>query len=139
VWYIGDAAIIGDVTKKLRGLSDGVTPIAVDEAIPVPGTLSLAIETDPRRVVDDVLNAVRSALMDQGTGLLAPEQIGISLPLFRSRIFEAVLAVPGTIAVTGLLWNGAPFHQYGLDPGAGRYFDLEGGALVLNGKAAANA
>jgi hypothetical protein len=139
VWYIGDAAIIGDVTKKLRGLSDGVTPIAVDEAIPVPSTLSLAIETDPRRIVDDVLNAVRSALMDKDTGLLAPEQIGIGLPLFRSRIFDAVLAVPGTIAVTGLLWNGAPFDQYGIDPGAGRYFDLEGGALVLNGKAAANA
>ena len=136
VWYIGAAPVAKDVLKKLRGLSDSVTPIEVNQANPLSSTLSLSIEVDPRRIEDDVLRAVRSALMDPGTGLLAPEQIGIGLALFVSRIFEAVLAVPGTIAVQGLLLNGAAFGDYGVDPGTGNYFDFETGALVLNGKAA---
>jgi predicted phage baseplate assembly protein len=136
IWYIGAASVKGDVLTTLRGLSDGVTPIAVDQATSVPSTLSISIEIDPKMQEDDVVTAVRTALMDPDTGLLPPEQIGIGLPLFRSRIFEAVLATPGAIAVTGLLWNGGPFDAYGLDPGAGQYFDLESGALILNGKAA---
>jgi hypothetical protein len=40
--------------------------------------------------------------------------------------------------VTGLLWNGAWFNPYGISPGAGNYFDLENGTLLLNGKAGAN-
>jgi hypothetical protein len=32
--------------------------------------------------------------------------------------------------------NATPFSDYGIDPGAGNYFDFETGALVLNGKAA---
>src|SRR5262249_39819310 len=86
VWYVGGATVAKAVIQKLRGLSDSVTPIAVDEATPVPVTLSLSIEIDPRRVEADVLEAVRAALMDPAVGLLTPERIGIGLPLFRSRI-----------------------------------------------------
>jgi hypothetical protein len=138
VWYIGAATLAQDVIQKLRGLSDSVTPIDVEPATPVMGTLSLSIETDPRRIEADVLTDIRAALMDTETGLLAPERIGIGLPLFRSRIFEIVLAVPGALAVTGLHWNGAAFAPYGIEPGAGKYFDFENGTLLLNGKADAN-
>jgi hypothetical protein len=136
IWYIGAATVAKDVIKKLRGLSDSVTPIAVDEAMPVPGSLALSLEINPRRIEADVLADVRAALMGPDQGLLAPERIGIGLPLFRSRIFEVVLGVPGADAVTGLLWNGADFDPYGIKPGAGNYFDLENGTLLLNGKAA---
>ena len=68
--------------------------------------------------------------------MLAPKQVGIGLALFQSRIFDAVLAVPGAIAVHGLLLNGAAFTDYGMDPGPGNFFDFENGGLVLNGKAA---
>lgn len=136
VWYIGAASVAKNVTQKLRGLSDSVTPIEVEEAIPVPSTLSLSVEIDPRRIEDIVIRDVRSALMDPDSGLLAPERVGIGLALFESRIFEAVLAVPGTLAVHGLLLDGAAFGDYGIEPGPGRYFDFESGALVLNGKAA---
>jgi hypothetical protein len=138
VWYIGAVSIAKDVIQKLRGLSDSVTPIAVELATPVVGILSLSIEIDPRRIEADVLADIRTALMDAETGLLAPERIGIGLPLFRSRIFETVLAVPGTLAVAGLLWNGNAFDSYGIEPGAGKYFDFEHGTLLLNGKADAN-
>jgi hypothetical protein len=136
VYYIGAASVAQNVVKKLRGLSDSVTPIEVDQATALPSVLSLSIEIDPRRLEADVLAAVRSALMDPASGILAPEHVGIGLALFESRVFDAVLAVPGAVAVHGLLLNGSIFKDYGVVPGAGKYFDFETGALVLNGKAA---
>lgn len=138
VWYIGAAAVAATVSQKLRGLSDPATPIEVSQAQPTPVTLSISIEIDPRRFEADVLAAVRDALMNAETGLLAPERIGIGVPLFRSRIFETVLDVPGALAVNGLLWNSESFNPYGRVPQAGKYFDLENGVLLLNGKAGAN-
>ena len=99
VWYIGDAAIAGDVGQALRRLCDPTTPIAADVALPQPLTLSLDITIDARYLEDDVLPRIRAALMDSATGLLAPERIGIGRPLFRSRVFEAVLAVAATLVL----------------------------------------
>jgi hypothetical protein len=76
---------------------------------------------------------VRAALLNQDTGLLAPERIGIGKPLLRSRLFAAVLAVPGAVAGRGLLFNNAPLTDYGVSPGAGNYFDFENGSVVING------
>ena len=45
---------------------------------------------------------------------------------------SVVVAVPGAIAVDGLLWNGAPFDPYGIVSKPGKYFDLENGVLTLN-------
>jgi hypothetical protein len=135
LWYIGGAGVQQKVLQTLRGLSDPTTPFSVDEAMPSIANLSLSVETDPRRNAPDVALAVRAALMDPTTGLLAPERIGIGATLFRSRIFEAVLAVTGAVAVDGLLWSGAPFNPYGVNPGAGKYFDFENGLLTINAKA----
>ncbi len=135
IWYIGGKPVAQDIVTKLKGLSDSVTPVEVDQAKPVVRTLSLSIAIDPKRVEADVLAAVRRLLMDPETGLLAPERIGIGRPLLRSRIFEHTLAAPGALAVNGIHWNSEPFPGYGIQPGAGKYFDLEAGALLLNGKA----
>jgi predicted phage baseplate assembly protein len=138
VWYIGDAAIAGDVGQALRRLCDPTTPIAADVALPQPLTLSLDITIDARYLEDDVLPRIRAALMDSATGLLAPERIGIGRPLFRSRVFEAVLAVAGATAVSGLLVESdgkqSPWSAYALQPAAGTYFDVEQGGLLLNGR-----
>ncbi len=138
VYYIGDTALKGSIFQRLRSLSDSTTPIHVDQATGIPVSLSLSIDVDPRRLEADVLSAVRTALMDSESGLLPPERIGIGRPVFRSQIFEAVLAVPGALAVNGLLWDGGDFPTYGVSPGAGNYFDLEAGTLLLNGKAGGN-
>jgi hypothetical protein len=135
IWYIGAQSLVTSVKTKLRGLSDSVTPIDVAQANSIPTTLSLSIEIDPRLLADNVLPAVRAALMNPDSGLLAPELIGIGQALFESAIFEAVLAVPGAVAVQGLLLNGSAMSAYGVVPGTGNYFDFENGALVLNGKA----
>src|SRR5262249_1586055 len=79
-----------------------------------------------------VLAAVRDALEAAGHGLLQPESQGIGNTLFRSAIFETVLAVPGALAVSALTLDGEPFEPYGRNPGSGRYFDFEG-ALSVTG------
>ena len=135
IWYIGAAPVEELVLNRLRGLSDGVTPIDVDPAQPAPVELSISIGVDPKRIQADVIAAVGAALLTPGEGLLVPERIGIGVPLFRSRVFEAVLAVPGVTAVTGLLWNGAPWMAFGKDPQAGKYFDFENGTVYVNGEA----
>lgn len=133
--YIGAAGVATTVSQKLRGLSDPTTPIEVDQAQAVDAALSISIAIDPRYLEPVVLSTVRTVLMNTESGLLSPEHVGIGSPLFRSRIFDAVLAVAGAVAVTGLLLNGVSFDPYGVSPGTGKYFDFENGTLLLNGKA----
>jgi hypothetical protein len=44
------------------------------------------------------------------------------------------LAVEGAQAVRGIWWDGVPFTEFGRSAGSGRYFDVEAGGLVLNGR-----
>ena len=140
LWYVGEPGIVAKVRKQLRQLADPTVAIDVEPAQPQPLRLIFAIEIDPRHDEDVVLTAVRLELMNPATGLLVPERIGIGRPLFRSRLFESVLAVPGTLAVTDIQYDRSPFAgavsfaDIGLKQDAGRYFDLEAGALVLNGR-----
>jgi hypothetical protein len=138
IYYIGSAALKTAVISRVRGLADPTVPIRVDQATPIPVDLSIGIEIDPKHRENDVLNAVRTALLDPMSGLLPPERVGIGQAVFRSQIFETILAIPGALAVNGLFWNGAPFSDWGKSPGAGNYFDFETGTLLLNGKADGN-
>lgn len=134
IWYIGQSGIEKTVSQTLRTLSDPSIPIDVKLAQGIPVTLSLDIEIDSRHVKDNVLAAVRKTLMDKKAGLLSPERIGIGQPLFRSRIFERVVAVPGAVAIKSIQWDSKSFSEFAKSPGAGKYFDLEKGSLLLNGK-----
>ena len=131
IWYIGQSGIEKTLSQTLRSLSDPSIPIDVKPAQGIPVTLSLDIQIDSRYVKDNVLAAVRKTLMDKKTGLLSPERIGIGQPLFRSRIFERVVAVPGAVAVKDIQWNGKSFSKFAKSPGAGKYFDLKKKSLLL--------
>jgi hypothetical protein len=78
------------------------------------------------------MQQVRQSLTDPDTGILAPENIGIGLPLYRSALFEAVLKINGTTAVTGISLNGSNFVDFAVTPGAGNYYDIENGGLLIN-------
>jgi len=136
LWYIGDENIRKNVSQKLHQLSDPTTPIAVDVAIPIPITMSIDVEIDESYMEDDVLNKIRTALMDSETGLLWPERIGIGKPLFRSRVFEAVMSVEGTLSVRDIifkfLWFQWSWTTHALKLPAGTYLDFEKGGLLLN-------
>jgi hypothetical protein len=141
IYYIGDAGLESAIRATLAGLTEEYTPIDVDLAEPLERELSLDIAVNERYLDEVVLPAVRAALLDDETGLLSRENIGIGAPLFRSRIYERVLSVPGTDSVRSILLDGEPFpgedavtgQTYGITPGAGRYFDFEAGGLILNG------
>jgi len=134
VLYIGHDGIQSLVKERLQAISEDSVPIRVERAVGLDSTLSIDIQTDARYVEKDVLAAVRQSLTNERAGLLAPENIGIGRALFRSQIFDVVLDVPGTMAVSGLYLNGSEFANYGLMAGAGKYFDFETGTLFLNGK-----
>jgi hypothetical protein len=141
VWYIGPSGLESTVSRRLRAISDPSTPIDVEVAAPLAPVLSIDVETDERYVAADVAVAVQAALLDEDLGLLANERIGIGRALFRSRVFEAVLAVRGAAGVRALLWQGDPWDEgppagYGKSPGPGRYFDFESGNLLVSGSVA---
>ena len=133
VWYLANGDLTELILNKLRSLTQPDTPIQVERATPITKVLSIQLTHDPRRFEDEVLIAARIALMDVETGLLPPERLGIGKPLFRSRLFEFLLAVAGVISVTGLNSGTTPFLDYGIKPPAGSYFDFSN-ALYLNGR-----
>ena len=109
VWFISDG---GDIAKALRafliGQADPHTPLVAEEAKAQPSQLIIDLEIDPRFNTQDVIEQVKQALTTPDTGLLALENIPIGCPLFRSRIFEAVLSVEGTRSVRAMTVDGTP-------------------------------
>ncbi|MCF6407766.1 hypothetical protein L3C95_33070 [Chitinophaga filiformis] len=133
IWYLGEAGLETALSQRLRNVSDPAVIIQVEQATAAKAKLSIAVKTDPRYLEADVLAGVRENLTNIKSGILAPENIGIGRSLFRSRIFAAVLSVPGAMAVSGIYWNGKPFNDFAKTPGAGKYFNFEQeNALQLN-------
>lgn len=133
ITYIGESVLKETISQKLHSLCDPTTPISVTQAIPLPSNLFLHVEIDEGMTVGSVMSDIFTALMDSETGLLCRERVGIGKPLFRSRIFEKVLSVPGVVAVHELSCNNGPFLRSSISPPAGRYFDFEQGVVNVNG------
>lgn len=133
VWYIGEKGLESILCSKLRRIADPSVAIDVDVATSTPLDLALDVEVDSRYRESDVLSAIREVLMNAETGMLAPENIGIGEPLFRSRIFASVLAVQGARAVREIQTDGVSFTKIAIQPEPGCYFDIVDGAPKLNG------
>lgn len=134
IFYIGDAGISASLSQRIRSVSDPSTPITVETALSNPLFISINVKIDPRYLEEDVIKQLRKTLTETGNGLFAPENIGIGLPLYRSKIFENVLNVAGTEAVQSILIGGNNFADFAIVPGTGYYFDIEKGSLIINGK-----
>lgn len=123
--YIADA---GDPSATLRDFlylrsAPGVE-VSVAAATKVDlSPFEIALQIDPAFVPQLVRDAVTDALLDPADGLLAPAQIPIGAPLFRSQILRAAHAVPGVEAVTAIRF-GSREMAYAEAPGAGAWFDL---------------
>ncbi len=139
VWYIGETDLRADILTNIHAVSEPDLPVEAQAASGIPFTLTIDLELDGRYIKDQVLDSARSALLDTETGLLPPERIGIGQPLYRSQVFKTLQAIPGVIAVTGVqaayLTQSGPWLDFAISPGAGNYFDIEQGALILNGEA----
>jgi hypothetical protein len=136
VWYIGETKLKKSILVSIHALSENNLPVDAEAAKPVPLTLTIDLEVEGRYIKEKVLGSVRSTLLDPYTGLLPPERIGIGKPLYRSQVFKAVLATPGILSVVGLqaayLTENGPWSLFAITPGAGKYFDIEQGGLILN-------
>lgn len=134
IWYIGKLGIEHTLTTTLRNRADPGVALDVDQAKPLPLRLSLHVDLDPRHDDKVVLKKIRQRLLEMETGMLAPANIGIGRPLYRSHLFAEVLAVPGTLSVSDIQHDGKTFTEIAIYPGAGYFYDLtrKDGALVLN-------
>jgi predicted phage baseplate assembly protein len=121
VWFIPDD---GDIARELRafliGQADPNTPLAAEEAQAQPSELTIDLEIDPRFNPQTVSEQVRQALTNPDTGILALENIPLGRPLFRSRIFDAVLSVEGTRSVRAMTVDGQP-APFAITVAQGRY------------------
>jgi len=132
IWYIGAAGLAATILKTLRQRSAPAVLLDVEAAVGVPVILAIDVEISDRYVTAKVLADLEARLIAPKTGMLVPERIGIGQPLYRSQLLAAITAVPGTVAVRRLEWNGAAFTPLAQQPGAGQYFDFEVGELRLN-------
>jgi hypothetical protein len=130
VWFISDE---GDIVKALRafliGQADLNTPLVAEEAQAQPSELIIDLEIDPRFNTQIVIEQVKQALTNPDTGILALENIPIGRPLFRSRIFDAVLSVEGTRSVRAMTVDGRP-APFAITVAQGRYRDFLDSLLI---------
>jgi hypothetical protein len=142
--YVGDdQAAVASARAALVAQADPNRPLVVVKATRHAFHLTLTLALDPSYVAADVGTAVTSALVD---GLFAPGFLGLGEVLYRSRIEEVVLAVPGVLATRGLTarWTSGfwflLFRSAGprFDPGAGGFFTLAADDLVLFDQEPAN-
>ena len=142
--YVGDdGAALQAARDALAGSDDPNRSLAVKAATPVDLLVWFSVEQDPAHIWDNVKAGVQAALADPQAGLLGTGRVRIGASLFRSRIAEACLAVPGVVAIHGLtIWtytddDGWSFQQGPrIDPGEGGFFQLAWGSPFIFQEAA---
>ncbi|MCW3475298.1 baseplate J/gp47 family protein [Limobrevibacterium gyesilva] len=125
IWIIADGGDpSGDLRANLRGNADPQVPIVVTPATPVPIDLRVSLEISGRYDPATVRPAAKAALVDPQSGLLAPANVAIGRPLFRSEITARLLAVPGVLGATVML--AGALAPVAFMPGEGSYPDAAG-------------
>jgi len=99
--YAGAAALTPLLAERLRGRIDPEAVVVVTPAVEMPLHLVLGIGCQAGRSQSVVRDGVLAALAPPN-GALAPSELGIGRPLWRSRIAAAVAEVPGVRALTAL-------------------------------------
>ncbi len=134
IFYIGPSQIKVGLSQRIRSVADPSTPITIEVAKAKPLSISLNIKIDRRYLEEDVVINLRDHLTNIETGLLSAENIGIGKPLFRSKFFEEILDIQGIETIQNILVDGNNFSEPAILPGTGSFFDIEQGALIINGK-----
>lgn len=131
IWIIADGGDpAADVAAWLRRQAAVDLSIVVEEAAPAPfSSLAISLEIAPRHAPKVVRAAARVALFHAKTGLLAPRNLTIGAPLFRSMLSLRLHEVAGVQSVPSVLLDGVPLPR-AVPPGAGKWFDLEAGTTV---------
>ena len=100
--YAGDTqAAAGLARVALAASGDPNRPVTVTAASPIRLQLGCTLIVAAGRPLAAVAAAAAAALLDPDTGLFSPARMAIGQVLYRSQL-DAVLSVPGVLAVTGL-------------------------------------
>ena len=131
LWIIADG---GDPSDELanwvaaQALPD--LAIVVEEAgTAASTTLAITLEIEAGHHPEMVRAAALQALFDPKTGLLAPANVEIGRPLFRSALTHRLHEVAGVKSVVSILLDGLAM-PHAVGPGSGNWFDLEAGTTV---------
>jgi hypothetical protein len=135
VVYVGDDKAAADSARGvLKAAGDPNRPVQVQQASAKAVTLTLSIAYQPGWDQDQIAAQITAALIDPDQGLFSASRMAIGLALFDSQIEEAVLAVPGTVAIVaasfaiGTAPDAGPLHS----PGDGGFFTLDPLDLTLS-------
>jgi hypothetical protein len=138
VRFIGDTTASA-ISEALRIVADPTVPLEVIKATPIPATITISVEVDPRHVRAAVAAAVSAHLTDSEFGVLSPCRAAIGGPFVPSAIYLAASEVDGVVGVNGLTVvtpAGAP-PVSNVAPtclSANSYLDFTAvGAVVVNG------
>lgn len=148
--YVGDDAnAVSAAHIALAAADDPNRPVQVSLAYALKTHLRLTLVVDPNYVTSDVVSAASAALLDPDTGLFGTNVIGVGQRIYESQLYEACLAVPGTVAVHNLLFRtrdsllfpfpSAPSALFRYDPGEGGFFQLLATNLTISPEVAPNA
>ena len=100
--YVGDTqAAAGLARTALAASGDPNRPVTVTAASPIRLQLGCTLIVAADRPPAAVAAAATAALLDPDIGLFSPAGLAIGQVLYRSQL-DAVLSVPGVLAVTGL-------------------------------------
>jgi hypothetical protein len=131
-WIIadaGDPSATLEAYLKARALPGLAVHVGLATRVSLP-VFDIAIAAAPDRAASQVRADVRTALFDPKDGYLAPRNVPIAAPLFRSRLLAAIHAVPGVASVPSISLATGPMPK-ALAPGDGAWFDfLEHGAVL---------
>jgi hypothetical protein len=131
-WIIVDS---GDPSATLadwlaaRALPGLAIRIGLATRIEVP-VFDVSVAVAPDHAPETVRAAVRAALFDPVTGALAPRNVPVAAPLFRSHLLAAVHAVRGVAGVPAITLATGPMPK-ALAPGDGAWFDFLAHGQVL--------
>ncbi|MCX6227323.1 MAG: hypothetical protein NTV01_21685 [Bacteroidia bacterium] len=131
VFYIGELSIRTSIIQRLNAISDPGISYQVEQAINLPVSVVIDLSIDQRYNKEERFAAARECLMNPADGLLSPEVIGIGKPIYRSRLYEALISIEGILGVGDISWNGQAFREFAKCPEAGQYFDVETGGLIV--------
>ena len=148
--YVGDDANAASATRvALAAADDPNRPVQVSLAYALKTHLRLTLVVDPNYVTSDVVSAASAALLDPDTGLFGANVIGVGQRIYESQIYEACLAVPGTVAVHNLRFKtrnsllfpflSTPSTPFRFDPGEGGFFQLLAANLMISPEVAPSA
>lgn len=131
-WVIADS---GDPSGTLaaylaaRAVPGVAIRMQLAEKVDVP-VFDVAVLPAAGHAGETVRAAVRAALFDPQQGLLAPRNVPVAAPLFRSTLLAAIHAVPGVASVASIALTSGPMPK-ALSPGTGRWFDFLAHGQVL--------